>query len=147
MSTPDSAHRFMLLPAVPRLSLVQDAVATLPVTVVAAAGLVAIQTAAFFAGRVLAVSMSYDFYIDSTETARALGAVSFMSIVAIAATIALGYRALRRTSGLARQVAGIALGAGAVHLVLWLARVVGAALAASTSGSSSAFLPSIFWWG
>jgi hypothetical protein len=147
MSTPDSAHSVALLPAVPRLSQVRDAVAGLPVTVVAAAGLIAMQTAAFFSGRVLSVSMNYNFYIDSTETARVLGAVSFMSIVVIAAAIALGHRALRGTSGLARQVAGIAFGAGSVHLVLWLARVVGAAIAATSAGSSSAFLPSIFWWG
>jgi hypothetical protein len=149
-----------VLPARPRLSIVPRPVSTrvrvnaalsaLPATVVAAAGLVVIQTVAFVAGRVLAVNLVYDRFIDSTETARLLGAVSFLSIVVIAAAIALGHRGLRSipdSERLSRQVTAIVLGAAYLHLVLWVTRVLAASVAASSVQSSALLMPNVFWWG
>ncbi len=154
MSTPDSVHPAVLLPVIPRLSLVPAPVAgrlaSLPPALVATAGLVAIQTVAFFGSRILAVSLSYDFYVDSRPTATALGAVSFMSIVLIASAIVLGHAGLRATAGSSvwmRQVAAIAAGAAYLHLILWITRVIAGAFAASSAGSGAQFLPSVFWWG
>ncbi|CAN5461128.1 hypothetical protein BH09ACT4_BH09ACT4_04010 [soil metagenome] len=150
----------MLLPAVPHLTVVprpvststrlRAALAELPLPVVAAGGLIAIQSVAFFAGRLLAVSLNYDRFVDSTETARALGAVSFLSIVVIATAIALGHRGIRGipdTDRLARHVTAIVLGAAYLHLILWVTRVVAAALAVASVDSTAMFMPNVFLWG
>jgi hypothetical protein len=150
----------VLLPVIPRLTVVPrpastrarfDAVAReLPPAVVLAAGLMAIQTVAFVAGRVLAVNLTYDVYIDSTETARALGAISFLSVLAITAAIALGHRGLRGipdSHGLTRQVTAIVLGAAYLHLILWVTRVLAAAVASAGAESSAMLMPNVFWWG
>ena len=160
MSTPDSVPSAVLLPVIPRLSLVPTrtsrftamsrSLETLPPALVAAAGLVAIQTVAFFGSRVLAVSLTYDFYIDSTPTATVLGAMSFLSIVLVASAIVLAHTALRAaqsSSVVTRQVAAIVAGAAYLHLILWGTRAVAAAFAASSAGSSALFLPNVFWWG
>ena len=160
MSTPDSVHSTALLPVVPRLTVVPRPVSTrervsaalesLPPVVVAAAGLMAIQTIAFFAGRLLAVNLSYDIFVDSTEIARALGAVSFLSVVAIAAAIALGHRGLRAipdSQRLTRQATAVVLGVAYLHLILWITRVMAAAIAASSVQSSALLMPNVFWWG
>ncbi|MCU1418032.1 MAG: hypothetical protein JWP32_2206 [Schumannella sp.] len=150
----------MLLPALPRLTVVPRPVSTrarfdtavreLPPAVVLAAGLMAIQTVAFVAGRVLAVNLSYDVYVDTTELARALGTVSFLSILSISAAIALGQAGLRRIDDndrLSRQVASIVLAVAYLHLILWVTRVVAAAVAASSVETSTALMPNVFWWG
>ena len=160
MSTPDSVHPSIALPALPRLRAVPRPVSTrgrvnaaladLPPAVLAAAGLMAIQTVAFFAGRVLAVQLSSLMFIDSTETARLLGSVSFLSIIVIASAIVLGHRALPRipeSERMTRQLTAIVLGAAYLHLILWGTRVVAAALASSTFGSSAMFTANVFWWG
>jgi hypothetical protein len=150
----------VLLPTAPRLTVVPAPVsrsvglsrslAALPPALVATAGLVVIQTVAFFGSRILAVSLSYDFFIDSTPTATALGALSFLSIVLIASAIVLGHAALRSSQDSSvwmRQAAAIAAGAAYLHLILWGTRVVAAAFAASSAGTGAQFLPSVFWWG
>ncbi|MEO5920727.1 MAG: hypothetical protein ABIQ01_06245 [Pseudolysinimonas sp.] len=154
MSTPDSVHPAALLPVIPRLTLAPTrlslSVASLPPALLATAGLVVIQTVAFFGSRILAVSLTYDFFVDSTPTATVLGGLSFMSIVLISSAIVLGHAALRasRDSGVwMRQAAAIATGAAYLHLILWTTRVVAAAFAASSAGSGARFLPNVFWWG
>jgi hypothetical protein len=154
MSTPDSVHPAVLLPAIPRLTVsssrLSRAIASAPPALVAAAGLVLIQTVAFFGSRVLAVSLTYDFFIDSTPTAMALGSLSFLSIVLISSAILLGHAALRGTRGAAvglRQVAAIATAAAYLHLILWATRVVAASFATASGGAASMFLPNMFWWG
>lgn len=160
MSTPDSIPTSVLLPVVPRLTVVprplsstqrlRAAVAELPPAVVAAAGLMAIQTVAFFAGRLLAVNLSYDLFIDSTETARVLGSISFLSIVVIAGAIALGHRGLRAipdSHRFTRQLTAIVLGAAYLHLILWVTRVASAAIAAASVQSGAMLMPNVFWWG
>jgi hypothetical protein len=154
MSTPDSVHPSVLLPVMPRFTLVpasmSSRLASLPPALVATAGLVVIQTVAFFGSRMLAVSLSYNFYIDTNTTATALGALSFLSIVLISSSIVLAHAALRSTAGSSvwmRQVAAIAAGAAYLHLILWTTRVVAAAFAAASAGTGAQFLPSIFWWG
>jgi hypothetical protein len=150
----------MLVPVIPRLTVVPRPVSTreragqvlreLPVPVVVAAGLMAIQTVAFLAGRLLAVNLNYDVFIDSTETARALGIVSFMSIVVIAGAITMGHRGLRllpQSQRVQRQLTAIVLGVAYLHLILWLTRVASAAVVASTVQSSALLMPSVFWWG
>jgi len=121
----------------------------LPPAALAAAGVVAVQTVAFVAGRVLAVNLMYDVYIDSTETARMLGAVSFLSIVAIVAAIALGRRGLTAIpvdDRVTRHLATVVLGAAYLHLILWVTRTVTASVAAAST-STAQFLPNVFWWG
>ena len=159
MSTPDSVHPVVLLPVIPRLTLtptrtrsagLSQSIASLPPTLVVTAGLVAIQSVAFFGGRILAVSLSYDFYVDSTPTATALGALSFLSIVVVSSAIVLGNAALRAARGYTvwmRQAAAIVTGAAYLHLILWVTRVAAAAFAVSSGGSSGLFLPNVFWWG
>jgi hypothetical protein len=122
----------------------------LPPTALAAAGLVMVQSVALIAGRVLAVNLNYDLYVDSTETARALGAVSFMSIVAIVAAMLLGHRGLRgipASRPMSRHVTTIVLGVAYLHLVLWCTRVISASVAVASVSSCAQFLPNIFWWG
>ena len=160
MSTPDSVHPSVLLPVLPRLTIVparvprtrglSQAIAGLPPALVATAGLVVIQTVAFFGSRILAVSLSYDFFIDSTPTATALGALSFLSIVVVSSAIVLSHAALRATgesSIRVRQGAAILAGAAYLHLILWATRVIAAAFAAASAGGSGLFLPNVFWWG
>ena len=160
MSTPDSVLPSVLLPTAPRLTIVptrvsrsaglSHSIASLPPALVATAGLVAIQTVAFFGSRILAVELTYDFFIDSTPTATALGALSFLSIVLISSAIVLGHAALRATRDSSiwmRQAAAIVAGAAYLHLILWGTRVVAAAFAASNGGSGAHFLPNVFWWG
>ncbi len=159
MSTPDSVHPAVLLPVLPRLALapsrssragISQTVASLPPALVATAGLVLIQTVAFFGSRLLAVSLSYDFYVDSTPTATVLGALSFLSIVLVSSAIVLGHAALRATLGSSvwlRQAAAIVTGLAYLHLILWATRVIAAAFAIASGGSSGLFLPNVFWWG
>jgi hypothetical protein len=160
VSTPDSVHQSVLLPVVPRLTVVPRPVPTservravvrdMPPAVVAAAGLMAIQTVAFLAGRLLAVNLTYDMFIDSTETARVLGALSFLSIIVIVGAIAFGHRGLHAipdTERLTRQVTAIVLGVGYLHLILWITRVITAAIATASVQSSAMLMPNIFWWG
>ena len=160
MSTPDSVHPSVVLPVLPRLTVVPSPLpatrrarallATLPPAVVAAAGLMMIQTIAFFAGRLLAVSLNFDVFIDSTETARMLGSVSFLSIVTIAGAIVLGHRgldAIPESRRATRHLTAIVLGIAYLHLILWVTRVVAAAVAASSMGSSALFTANVFWWG
>lgn len=160
MSTPDSVHSPLLVPVVRRLTVVPRPVSpreratralqSLPATVVLAAGLMAIQTVAFLAGRLLAVNLTYDVFIDSTETARALGIISFLSIVVIATAIVLGHRGLRSlrdSERLARQVTAVVLGVAYLHLILWVTRVATAAIASATVQSSALLMPNVFWWG
>jgi hypothetical protein len=154
MSTPDSVHPAVLFPVIPRLSVrptrLSRTLASMPPTLVATTGLVVIATVSFFASRILAVELTYDFFIDSTPTATALGALSFLSIVLISTAIVLGHAALRATRDSnvwMRQVAAIAAGAAYLHLILWGTRVVAAAFAASSAGSGAHFLPNVFWWG
>ena len=151
MSTPDSVLSSVLLPTAPRLTVVPAPVprsvglsrslAALPPVLVATAGLVVIQTVALFASRILAVELSYDYFIDSTVTATALGAVSFLSIVLVSSAIVLGHAALRATresSVWMRQAAAIAAGAAYLHLILWGMRVIAGAFAASSAGTGRA---------
>ena len=160
MSTPDSVPSVVALSPAPRLTIVprpqsalrrfSEAINGLPPIVVAAAGLMAIQTAAFLAGRLLAVNLMYDVFIDSTETARVLGGISFFSIVPIAAAILLGRRALASVAEgrrPARQVTIVVLGIAYLHLLLWTTRVLTAAIAVQAQGSLTTFLPNVFWWG
>ena len=160
MSTPDSIHTSVLLPVLPRLSVVPRPVSTterfrtvlseLPPAVVGAAGLMAIQTVGFLAGRLLAVNLTYDVFIDSTDTARVLGAVSFLSIIVIVGAIALGHRGLRAipdTERLTRQVTAIVLGVAYLHLILWVTRMITAAVATASAQSSAMLMPNVFWWG
>jgi hypothetical protein len=152
MSTPDSVHSAVLLPTIPRLSVTPSrlSLANLSPAFVAAGGLVAIQTVAFFGSRMLAVSLTYDLFIDSTPRATTLGALSFLSIILIATAIVLGHAALRAVQGssiVMRQAAAIVAGAAYLHLILWGTRVIAAAFAASSGGSSALFLPNVFWWG
>ncbi len=135
MSTPDSVHPAVLLPAIPRLSVtptrLSRTLASLPPVLVATTGLLVIQTVAFFSSRILAVSLSFNFFIDSTPTATALGALSFLSIVVVSAAILLGHAALRATRDSSiwmRQAAAIVAAAAYLHLILWGTRVVAAAV-------------------
>ena len=160
MSTPDSVLSSVLLPTAPRLTVVPAPVsrsaglsrllAALPPALVVTAGLVAIQTVALFASRILAVELSYDYFIDSTVTATTFGALSFLSIVLVSSAIVLGHAALRATresSIWLRQAAAIAAGAAYLHLILWGTRVVAASFAAWSGGSGALFLQNVFWWG
>lgn len=160
MSTPDSIAPSVLLPAAPRLTivprpvsrttLVRATLAELPASVVAAVGLVAVVTVAVLSGKLLAVSLMYDVFIDSTETARVLGSVSFLSIVAIAGAISLGHRGLRAIpveQRIARHVTAIVLGVAYLHLILWITRVAAAAIATSEAQTAALLMPNVFWWG
>ncbi len=46
-----------------------------------------------------------------------------------------------------RQAAAIVTGAAYLHLILWVTRVIAAAFAVASGGSSGHFLPNVFWWG
>jgi hypothetical protein len=144
----------VLLPVIPRLTVrpsrLSRALASASPALVATAGLVLIQTVALISSRILAVELTYDYFIDSTTTATVFGALSFLSIVLVSSAIVLGHaglRASRESSVWMRQAAAIAAGAAYLHLILWGTRVIAAAFAASNAGSGAAFLPSIFWWG
>jgi hypothetical protein len=157
MSSPDSVQPVALRPVLtvvpppPSARVrVRAALEQLPPAALGAIGIVAVMSVAFVAGRVLAVNLRYDLYIDSTETARALGAVSFLSIVAIAAAIGFGHRGLRAipaSQSLSRHVATVALGVAYLHLLLWCTRAISASVASTSVQSASAFLPNVFWWG
>jgi hypothetical protein len=150
----------VLLPAVPRLTVVPRPVSSLdrartvlselPTAVVVAGGLMAIETVAFLAGRLLAVNLNYDMFVDSTSIARVLGVVSFLSILVIAAAIALGHRGLRLipdSQRITRHVTAIVLGVAYLHLILWITRVIAAAIASSEAQSAALLMPNVFWWG
>jgi hypothetical protein len=157
MSSPDSVQPVALRPALtvvpppPSARVrVRAALEQLPPAALGSIGLVVIMSVAFVAGRVLSVNLAYDTFVDSTETARTLGAVSFLSIVAIAAAIGFGHRGLRAipaSQTLSRHVATAVLGVAYLHLVLWFTRAVSASVAAASMDSASAFLPNVFWWG
>ncbi len=153
MSTPDSVHSVLLLPRIPRSvaprSRVLASLEVLPPVLVASAGLVIVQTVAFISTRLLAVSYNATLYTDTRSTEIAFGAISFMSIVVVAAALALGHRALGASeseSVIVRQAAAIALGAAYLHLILWFTRVVAASFAVASGGSSGLFLLHMFWW-
>ena len=160
MSAPDSVHPSVLRPLGSTLSLVPRplsgrervtvAVQSMPAAALASAGIALVLTVAFVSGRVLAVNLSYDLFVDATDTARALGAVSFLSVVAIVAAIGLGHRGLagiRESERTTRHITTLVLGVAYLHLVLWVTRTMSAAVAAASSGSGADFLPSVFWWG
>ncbi|MEZ5191016.1 MAG: hypothetical protein R2717_09455 [Schumannella sp.] len=159
MSSPGSAVPVGLHPVAPALSVVPRpvsswrrfvlAVEALPPAAIASTGIVTIVTVAFVAGRMLAVNLTFLHYIDTTETARTMGAVSFMSIVAIAAAIITGHRGLRSlrdSERVARHATTVVLGVAYLHLVLWTTRVLTASIATASS-SSAMFMPNLFWWG
>ena len=159
MSTPDSVHPAVLLPVIPRLTLAPSRPRAPRSRSRSRAfrrrsspppGSSLIQTVAFFGSRMLAVSLSYDFFVDSTPTATALGALSFLSIVLVSSAIVLGHAALRASRGSSvwmRQAAAIVTGLAYLHLILWATRVIAAAFAVASGGSSGLFLPNVFWWG
>lgn len=160
MSAPDSVHPSVLRPFGTTLSLVPRPLSTrqrvsvalqsMPASALAAAGIAAILTAGFISGRVLAVNLNFDVFVDSTDLARTLGAVSFLSIAAIVAAVGLGHRALatiRPSEVLTRHITTIVLGVAYLHLVLWVTRTISASVAAASTFSGSDFLPSVFWWG
>ena len=160
MSTPDSVQSSLVLPVIPRLTVVPRPVSQfetlrkglvrLNPRVVTAAGLIAIETVAFFSGRVLAANLNTLMYIDTALEARIFGTLSFLSIVLIAVVIVLGHLALRTmpaSERASRTLATVVLGAAYLHLVMWVTRVAAAAVATSALGSSAMFLPNVFWWG
>jgi hypothetical protein len=154
MSTPDSVHPILPFPliarAAPRAPGALASLEALPPVLVAAAGLVILQTVAFVSTRLLAVSYASTLFTDTSSTEIMLGAVSFMSIVVVAGALVLGHRALRASAGgsaIVSQVAAIVLGAAYLHLILWTTRIVAAAFAAKNAGASAAFLSNVFWWG
>ena len=159
MSAPDSIPS-VVLPSVPRLTVVprpvsqrdafRAAVARLAPSVVAAAGAVLILTVATFSSKLVAVELSSLMFVDTSGSARFLGTVSFLSIVLIAAAIALLRRGLRATPAadrIGRTVATVALAGAYLHLVLWFSRAVAALMASGADGSLAAFMPNVFWWG
>ncbi|MBX3194235.1 MAG: hypothetical protein KF727_03940 [Microbacteriaceae bacterium] len=159
MSSPGSALPVGLRPVAPALTVVPRpvsswrrfvlAVEALPPAAVASAGIVAIVTVAFIAGRILAVNLTFLHFIDTTETARMMGSVSFLSIVAIAAAILTGHRglrALRASERVGRYATTAVLGVAYLHLVLWTTRVLTASIA-TASTTSALFMPNLFWWG
>ena len=119
MSTPDSVHPAVLLPVIPRLTIapartshfaLSQSIASLPPALVATAGLVLIQTVAFFGSRILAVSLSYRLLRRFDPDGDGLGALSFLSIILVSSAIVLGHASLRtaRSSGVwMRQAAAI----------------------------------------
>ncbi|HWM34997.1 MAG TPA: hypothetical protein VNR36_12245 [Pseudolysinimonas sp.] len=160
MSSPDSALPGVLRPVAPVLTVVprpasgyaraRAALHELPVAAVAAAGLAAVQSVAFVAGRVLAVNLNFDIFVDTGDLARGFGIVSFLSIVAIVAAMLLGHRGLAAIPSqrqLSRHIATIVLGVAYLHLILWFTRVISASVAAASLQSSALFMPSVFWWG
>ena len=154
MSTPDSVHPVLPFPrisrAAPRSPGALASLEALPPVLVAAAGLVILQTVAFVSTRLLAVSYNSTLFTDTRSTEIVLGAISFMSILVVAGALVLGHRALRASGGdsaVVHQVAAIVLGAAYLHLILWTTRIVAAAFAASNAGANSAFLSNVFWWG
>lgn len=105
---------------------------------------------AFVAGRVLAVNLNYDIFVDTTELARMLGSISFLSIVAIVAAMLLGHRGLRSIPEgrhLSRHVMNVVLGVAYLHVILWFTRVISASIAVAEIQSSALFMPNVFWWG
>jgi hypothetical protein len=160
MSSPGSALPAVLRPVAPVLTVVprpatffarlRAALEELPPAALAAVGLVIVLSVAFVSGRVLAVNLNYDIFVDSTELARALGSVSFLSIVAIAAAVLLGHRSLGAIPGdrhLSRHIMTVVLGVAYLHVILWFTRVLSASVAAASVQSSSLFMPNVFWWG
>ena len=125
-------------------------IAALPPAVLTATGLVAILTVAALSSKLLAVSLRYDVYTDTSGIARALGSISFLSIIAIALAIALarrGMQAIEAAERTTRQVTAVVLGVAYLHLILWIARVAAAALATSEAQSAALLMPNVFWWG
>jgi hypothetical protein len=142
------------LTVVPRQVSSREAMRTtleqLSPAVLLGAGIVVMLTVGTFSAKLLAVNLSTLMFTDTTGSARLIGSVSFMSIVLIAAAIALLSRALRSlpaTERISRQVAIVALALGYLHLVLWLSRLIAAAMTSASTGSLAAFMPSVFWWG
>lgn len=160
MSTPDSVHISVALPVLPRLTVVpqpassmarlRDAIESIRPSVLIAAGLTAILSVGTFSGKLLAVNLSTLLLTDHTETARLLGSISFMSIVAIVASIGLSRRAMRAipsTDRLSRQVAMVVFALAYLHLMLWFGRVAAAVISSAAAGSLVGFTQNIFWWG
>jgi hypothetical protein len=159
VSAPDSVPA-VALPSVPRLTVVprpvsqrdafRAALAGLAPSVVAGAGAVIILTVATFSSKLVAVNLSSLMFIDTSGSARFLGTISFLSIVLIAAAIALLQRGLRATpvaDRLGRTVAIVALAGAYLHLVLWISRALAGLLASAANGSLATFMPNVFWWG
>jgi hypothetical protein len=160
MSAPGSALPGVVRPVAPVLTVVprpatsyaraRSALEQLPPAALASAGLVVVLSVAFVAGRLLAVNLSYDIYVDTTELARALGSVSFLSIVAIVAAMLLGHRGLAlipERRRLSRHIMTVVLGVAYLHMILWFTRVITASIAVTEIQSSALFMPNVFWWG
>ncbi|MEO8263521.1 MAG: hypothetical protein ABI566_13220 [Pseudolysinimonas sp.] len=160
MSTPDSVSSSFAVPLVPRLTVVprplsqrevlRTTLERLAPSVLLGAGMVIILTVGTFSAKLVAVNLSTLMYVDTTESARLLGSLSFMSIATIALAIAVLHRSLAGlplTDRLSRQVGVVALAVAYLHLLLWLSRFIAAAMTSVSSGTLSAFMPNVFWWG
>lgn len=114
----------------------------------AALGIAALQTLILLIGRTIAAALSWSDD-DTTELATGLGGLGLASVIVTIAIIVLGHLALASTRDGrrgGRAVAGVALGAGYFHLLLWGNRLVAAAIAAGAGGDPGLFLPNVFWW-
>jgi hypothetical protein len=100
--------------------------------------------------KLVAVSINPDFDSDSTRAiASVLGVLGLLTILPALAVVVMGHLALRRrrdgaTPG--RALAGVALGLGYFHMLMWGNRVLLALVIATQSGDFSTFVADVFWW-
>jgi len=86
---------------------------------------------------------------DQTPTAIVFGSLLLLGIVPNILTIVVGHVALFQigSSGArGRAVAGVAIGVGYFHLLLWVIRVIAAGMVFATTGDPAQFVPDVFWW-
>ncbi|MEO8263520.1 MAG: DUF4190 domain-containing protein [Pseudolysinimonas sp.] len=86
---------------------------------------------------------------DYSLPATALGVVLGLGIVPDILLVVFGHLALAQTRDGrrgGRVIAAISLGVGYMHVLLWVNRLVNAAVAATGFGSFTEFVPNLFWW-
>jgi hypothetical protein len=107
-------------------------------------------TALYLVVKIVAPTISPDLGSDtSIAIANVLGVLGLLAIIPAVAVIVMGHLALRRrpdgtTPG--RALAGLALGLGYIHVLMWGNRLVIAAIVASQTGGFGTFIADTFWW-
>jgi hypothetical protein len=110
--------------------------------------LAGVVTVLLLAAKIVGATLAYGDE-DVDLVAGQLGSVLFFCIAPIGLGIVFGHIGLVHTWGGRRKgwvLAGLGLGAGYLHLLLWLVRVVVATIVAFKDGDILWFMYEFFWW-
>lgn len=114
----------------------------------------ALITFLYFAVKLFAAALNadpdaFDPTTPSGVVATLFGVLGLLAIIPVVLVIVFGHlvvRPRRDGSTAGRIPAAIGLGAGYVHLVAWLTRLLVALVLVAQGGDVSVFISNIFWW-